>query len=137
MNVYIKHHDENNYLTHYGVKGMKWRKRKVRKDEAFYYGQDKAYADAERLYERNKTYRRIMDKTSYHNMSKLNPNSARFKAGVAFNRTWNKAFDAYAAAQTGKYRTKQAFKKYSTKTIKASKKAISSGKKKFLKLRNR
>lgn len=129
--------DKTTYLAHYGVKGMKWKHHKPKRDAAFYYGQDKAYADAEKLYNSSKTYRRIMNSNSYDRMSKRDPNSARFKVGVAFNRTWNKAFDAYAAAQTGKYRTKQAFKKYSTKTIKASKKAISSGKKKFLRLRNK
>ena len=29
-NLYIKHSDDENSLTHYGVKGMKWRKHKAR-----------------------------------------------------------------------------------------------------------
>lgn len=30
MNTYIKHYDEDKILTHYGIKGMKWRKKKAK-----------------------------------------------------------------------------------------------------------
>ena len=30
MNTYIKHYDEGDSLTHYGVKGMKWGKHKIK-----------------------------------------------------------------------------------------------------------
>jgi hypothetical protein len=111
MSTYIKH-SEDDSLTHYGVKGMKWRKRKAKKDAAFYYGQDKAYAKADRLYDKNKVYRKVMDHYGPENNSK----SAR-----RFRKTWNKAFDAYASAQSGKYRAAKALKKLNKKTSKKEK----------------
>lgn len=119
MNTYIKH-SEDDSLTHYGVKGMKWRKRKAKKDAAFYYGQDKAYAKADRLYDKNKVYRKVMDHYGPENDSK----SAR-----RFRKTWNKAFDAYASAQSGKYRAVKALKKLKKKSLKSKKQSSSSNKK--------
>ena len=111
MSTYIKH-SEDDSLTHYGVKGMKWKNRK-------------AYAKADRLYDKNKVYRKVMDHYGPENNSK----SAR-----RFRKTWNKAFDVYASAQSGKYRADKAFKKLKKKgsnTIKSSKKAASKGYKKL------
>lgn len=130
MSTYIKH-SEDDSLTHYGVKGMKWKNRKAKKDAAFYYGQDKAYAKADRLYDKNKVYRKVMDHYGPENNSK----SAR-----RFRKTWNKAFDVYASAQSGKYRADKAFKKLKKKgsnTIKSSKKAASKGYKKLNSMRKR
>lgn len=127
MNTYIKHHDDN-ALTHYGVKGMKWKKRKTKRDAAFYYGQDKAYAKADQLYDKNKVYRKAMDHYGPENNSK----SAR-----RFRKTWNKAFDAYAASQTAKYRIKKKSKKYLSKTINVSRKASSKGKSVIDRIRSR
>lgn len=126
-NVYIKHYAEEDSLTHYGVKGMKWKHHKPKRDEAYLQSLDRAYDKAEDLYENNKTYRRIMDHYGYDRMSKASPNSRYYKNGVRVHKAWNRAFDSYVAIQAGKTRAKRVFSKASNRTISGAKKSVSKG----------
>lgn len=104
-NVYIKHSDDENSLTHYGVKGMKWRKHKARGN------------DETSIYERYKMY----------GINEPDQNARIEKLGAA-----EKAFSAgYTTRREGKLKARRSVTKtlssFGKSSLSKTKKSVSKG----------
>lgn len=117
MSIYIKH-SEDDSLTHYGVKGMKWKHHKYR---------DKLLGLAER-YAENKSQEMYTKAAAAASPSRIERSVAR----VAL-----KTRQEAKRRKTLRYRAGNAFRKVSGATVKSSKKLSSKGKSIIDRVRNR
>lgn len=120
-NVYIKHYADEDSLTHYGVKGMKWRHHKS------IFGLHTGYNED--------VTRQLQEAAQVRNMERdahRNDGSVRQHLGQA-------GLAARAEAkrrQSASYRVSSLFKKAGKSTLGASKKAVSKGKSIFNSIRS-
>lgn len=120
-NVYIKHYADEDSLTHYGVKGMKWRHHKS------IFGLHTGYNED--------ITRQLQEAAQVRNMER----DAHRNDGSIKQRLGQAGLAARAEAkrrQSASYRVSSVFKKAGRSTLGASKKAVSKGKSIFNNIRS-